>query len=152
MINRTRVFGGMAVAFALVASMGLVACGGGSPSYKDGTYTGQSAVFEDEDGGNGNGYGVATVTIKDGKIAACEFKTYEPDGTLKEGTEYGMVNGKIGNQDYYNKAQKALAANPIYCQQLVDTGMLEGVDVVSGATISYGEFQEAVQYALDQAK
>lgn len=135
----------------LALAGGLLACGGGAVTYKDGTYTGQSAVWEDEDGGNGNGYGVATVTIADGKISACEFTTYEPDGTKKEGESYGMVNGAIGNQDYYNKAQRALAANDVYAEKLVATGVLDGVDLVSGATISYGEFQEAVQNALDQA-
>lgn len=144
--------GGMLASAVLVASMGLAACGGGEVSYKDGTYTGQSSVWEDADEGNGNGYGVATVTIKDGRIVGCEFNTYEPDGTLKQGEEYGMVNGKVGNQDYYNKAQKALAANTMYADALVENGALELVDQVSGATISYGEFQEAVQNALDQAK
>ena len=138
------------VTLALAACLGLTACGGGV-TYKDGTYTGQSAVWEDAEDGNGNGYGVATITIKVGKITACEFSTYEPNGTLKEGAEYGMVNGKIGNQDYYNKAQKALAANPMYAEQLVNTGTVDGVDVISGATISYGEFEEAVRNALDQA-
>lgn len=132
-------------------ALALSACGGAA-SFKDGTYTGESTVWEDEDEGNGNGYGVATLTITDGKISACTFETYEPDGTKKEGAEYGMVNGKIGNQDYYNKAQRALAANEVYSQQLVDTGSLDSVDLVSGATISYGEFQEAVNAALDQAQ
>ncbi|MBP3893884.1 MAG: FMN-binding protein [Atopobiaceae bacterium] len=135
---------------ALGLSCALCACGG-SVTYKDGTYTGKSAVWEDEDEGNGNGYGVAEVTITDGKISACTFTTYEPDGTQKQGKEYGMVNGKIGNQDYYNKAQRALAANDVYAEQLVNVGNVDGVDLVSGATISYGEFQEAVQDALDQA-
>lgn len=136
---------------ALVMTFGLAACGGGSAKYKDGTYTGKSSVWEDEDEGNGNGYGVATITIKDGVIVGCEFNTYEPDGTLKEGKEYGMVNGKVGNQDYYNKAQKALAANTMYAESLVEKGSADLVDQVSGATISYGEFKEAVQAALDQA-
>ncbi|MBR3326363.1 MAG: FMN-binding protein [Atopobiaceae bacterium] len=147
-----RVMACAAASVALAATLGLVGCGGGEAHYKDGTYTGQSSVWEDEDGGNGNGYGVAKITIKDGAIVDCEFNTYEPDGTLKEGKEYGMVNGKVGNQDYYNKAQKALAANPMYAQALVDNGALELVDQVSGATISFGEFQEAVQNALDQAR
>lgn len=137
---------GVSIACALV----LAACGG-SVTYKDGTYTGKSAVWEDEDEGNGNGYGVAEVTITDGKISDCTFTTYEPDGTQKQGKEYGMVNGKIGNQDYYNKAQRALAANEVYAEQLVQTGTVDGVDLVSGATISYSEFQEAVGNALDQA-
>ena len=144
-MRRTKVLGA-----AFACALALVACGG-SASLKDGTYTGQSAVWEDEDEGNGNGYGVAEVTITDGKISACTFTTYEPDGTQKQGEEYGMVNGKIGNQDYYNKAQRALAANEVYADQLVQNGTVDGVDLVSGATISYGEFQEAVNNALDQA-
>ena len=133
----------------LVAVLGLTSCGG-SANYADGTYTAQSTVWEDEEDGNGNGYGVIEITIEDGAIVAAEFTTYEPDGTLKD-ENYGMVNGRIGNQDYYNKAQRALAANEQYCEQLVATGAVDGVDVISGATISYGEFQEAAQNALDQA-
>ena len=152
MTKATRLLSAFGVAGMFVATLGLTACGGGNVTYKDGTYTGQSSVWEDEDEGNGNGYGVATISIKDGSIVDCEFNTYEPDGTLKEGEEYGMVNGKVGNQDYYNKAQKALAANPMYAESLVENGSIELVDQVSGATISYGEFQEAVQNALDQAK
>ena len=146
-MKRNILLGGLAACLALA----LGACGG-SATFKDGTYTGQSAVWEDEDEGNGTGYGVAEITITDGKISACTFTTYEPDGTKKEGEGYGMVNGKIGNQDYYNKAQRALAANEVYADQLVQNGTLDGVDLVSGATISYGEFQEAVNAALDQAQ
>ncbi|MBQ9317896.1 MAG: FMN-binding protein [Atopobiaceae bacterium] len=146
-MKRNILLGGLAACLALA----LGACGG-SATFKDGTYTGQSAVWEDEDEGNGNGYGVAEITITDGKISACTFTTYEPDGTKKEGEGYGMVNGKIGNQDYYNKAQRALAANEVYADQLVQNGTLDGVDLVSGATISYSEFQEAVNAALDQAQ
>lgn len=146
-MKKATLLGGLAVGLTIA----LTACGG-SVSYKDGVYTGQSQVWEDEEEGNGNGYGVAEVTITDGKISACTFTTYEPDGTKKEGEAYGMVNGKIGNQDYYNKAQRALAANEVYAEQLVNVGNVDGVDLVSGATISYSEFQEAVQNALDQAK
>ncbi len=147
MSKRMMTCGVLAVSLAVL----LAACGGAA-SFKDGTYTGQSAVWEDEEDGNGNGYGVAELTITDGKISACTFTTYEPDGTKKEGETYGMVNGQIGNQDYYNKAQRALAANEVYAEQLVQNGTLDGVDLVSGATISYNEFQEAVNAALDQAQ
>ena len=70
----------------------LCACGG-SKSYKDGTYTGQSQVFEGDEEGNGDGYGVVTLTIKDNAITACEFQTYEPDGTLKD-DEYGRSTAR----------------------------------------------------------
>ena len=138
-----------ALAFACT---GLVACGGGgSASYKDGTYTAQSEIWEDEDEGNGNGYGVVTLTIKDGKISESEFKTYEPDGTLKD-KDYGKGNSSdVLNQDFYNKAQRAVAASKEYGEKLAEVGNPGAVDCISGATISWNEFQEAANAALDQA-
>ena len=128
----------------------LTGCDGGV-TYKDGTYTGQSEVHESEDGtDNGNGYGVVTITIKDGAISECEYKTYEVDGTLKD-ENYGMEDGRIANKDYYNKAQKANAACAEYASMLVQNGQLEGIDSISGATINYNEFVEAVENALAQA-
>ena len=35
---------------------------------------------------------------------------------------------------------------------LVQNGQLKGIDSISGATINYNEFVEAVNNALDQAK
>ena len=137
---------------ALVLCMGaLVACGGKAASYKDGTYTAQSSVYEDSEDGNGNGYGVIEITIKDGKISAADFKTYEVDGTLKD-KDYGKgASGQVSNQDFYNKAQKAVAACSEYADQLVSTGHVDAVDVISGATISHDEFVEAANDALKQA-
>ncbi len=127
----------------------LAACS--SASYKDGTYTGQSAMYEGEDDGSGAGYGVVTLTLKDNKITACEYNTYELDGTLKD-EEYGKKDGEVANQDFYNRAQRARLACPKYAEQLVAAGDLNKVDAISGATISYNEFKEAVKDALNQAK
>ena len=128
----------------------LAGCGG-SASYKDGTYTGQSAMYEGEDDGSGAGYGVVSLTLKDNKITACEYNTYELDGTLKD-ENYGKKDGEVANQDFYNRAQRARLACPKYAEQLVATGDLKKVDGISGATISYNEFKEAVTDALNQAK
>lgn len=128
----------------------LAGCGG-SASYKDGTYTGQSAMYEGEDDGSGAGYGVVKLTIKDNKITACEYDTYELDGTLKD-ENYGKKDGEVANQDFYNRAQRAVRAVPMYAEKLVETGDLSKVDGISGATISYNEFKEAVTDALNQAK
>lgn len=128
----------------------LAACGG-TASYKDGTYTGQSAMYEGEDDGSGAGYGVVVLTLKDNKITACEYNTYELDGTLKD-ENYGKKDGEVANQDFYNRAQRARLACPIYAEQLVATGDLKKVDGISGATISFNEFNEAVTDALNQAK
>jgi major membrane immunogen (membrane-anchored lipoprotein) len=126
--------------------------GCGSQNYADGTYTGKSSVYEsDEDEGNGNGYGVVTITIKDNAITACTYETYEPDGTLKD-TDYGMQNGEVANRDYYNKAQKAIAACGKYAENLVSKNDINEVDAISGATINYDNFTEAVMDALKQAE
>ena len=140
----------LALFFALCLAVGLLAGCGGADSYKDGTYTGKSTVFEGDEG-EGDGYGVVTLTIEGGAITACDFKTYEPDGTLKD-EDYGKQNGEIANQDYYNKAQKALAGANEYAKILVEVGDYHAIDSISGATISYNQFMEAVDDALYQAK
>ena len=139
------------IAFAAVLALALTGCG--AKTYADGTYTAQSQEYvnDDEDETAGNGYGVVTLTITDGKISACEFKTYELDGTQKD-EDYGKENGEVANKDFYNKAQKALAACDKYAQALVEAGDLSGVDAISGATVNYNEFREAVGEALKQAQ
>lgn len=136
-----------------VLLIGALLCGCGEKTYKDGTYTGQSAVFEGDEEGNGDGYGVVTLTIKDNKITACEFKTYEPDGTLKD-ENYGKVNGEVMNQDFYNKAQKAVQGSAQYASLFLESGSLNptDVDAITGATYSYDQFTDAVFNALEQAE
>ena len=142
-----------AISLAVVLTAGMLSgCGGKKVSYKDGTYEAQSSVFENDDGtDDGNGYGVVSLTITDGKISDCSFLTYEKDGTLKD-EEYGKEDGRIANKDYYNKAQKANAACAEYASMLVQNGQLDGIDSISGATINYREFKEAVEAALKEAE
>ena len=142
---------GFALAAGLSALM-LTGCGGKKVTYRDGDYEGKSSVYENEDGtDDGNGYGVVNITIKDGAISACTYHTYEVDGTLKD-EEYGKEDGRIANKDYYNKAQKANAACAEYADMLVQNGQLDGIDAISGATINYNEFVEAVENALKEAE
>ena len=143
-----------AISLAVVLTAGMLSgCSGGKKvSYKDGTYEAQSSVFENDDGtDDGNGYGVVSLTITDGKISECSFLTYENDGTRKD-EEYGKEDGRIANKDYYNKAQKANAACAEYASMLVQNGQLDGIDSISGATINYREFKEAVEAALKEAE
>lgn len=137
-------------ACALMLTAALSGCGDENRTYKDGTYTGKSAVFSGDEEGNGNGYAEVTITIKDNAITACEFKTYEENGTLK-GDDYGMVDGEIKNQDYYNKAQKAIKGSEQYAKDIIGKIKPEDVDSISGATYSYNQFTEAVLDALDKA-
>ena len=139
----------MRLASAFFLALCLTACG--EKTYADGTYQGRSADYVSEEGDEaGNGYGIVNLTISGGQITACEYKTYELDGTLK-GEDYGKENGEIKNKDFFNKAQKARAACDNYAQQLVAKQNVKDVDAVSGATVNYREFQEAVDDALKQA-
>ena len=137
----------------LLMGSALVLTGCGEKSYNDGTYSAQSETYvnEDEDDTAGNGYGVVELTIQNNAITACTFKTYELDGTQKD-EDYGKEGGIIANKDFYNKAQKALAACDKYAEQLVQKGNIKEVDAISGATVNYHEFQEAVTSALKQAE
>ena len=110
-----------------------------SGSYKDGTYSGRSQDHAADESGNGAGYGTVELTVRDNKITACTFQMFEPDGTLKD-DQYGAELSKENRL----KAQKAVQAGQKYAAGLTDA--------ISGATISYQEFQEAVEDALTKAK
>ena len=132
-----------------VALLALAGCSG-SGSYADGTYQGKSEMYEDNEGGDGDGYGEVELTISGGVITDCSFSTFQLNGDPKD-AEYGKEGGIVANQDYYNKAQRAVQACDQYPQQLVETGELKGVEAISGATINYNQFQDAVKDALSQA-
>lgn len=145
-----------AIAGALLlaaAAFVLAGCGGGSKNYADGTYEGKSDVYinEEEDTDEGNGYGVVSITIKDNAIVDCTYQTYTTDDVLKD-AEYGKEGGKVANKDYFNKAQKAVAACDKYAAALVEAGSIDGVDAITGATINYNEFKQAVETALKSAE
>lgn len=131
-----------------VLSLALLSgCRGSSDhvAYTAGIYIGTSG--EDDRGA----YGEVTLTIDNNQITGCNFVTWQTDGTTKD-ENYGKVNGEISNQDYYDKAQLAVAAMQQYARQLVEAQKLEDVDAISGATIAYNQFSEAVLDALEEAQ
>ncbi|MDR1972261.1 MAG: FMN-binding protein [Treponema sp.] len=123
----------------------LVLAGCGKAAYKDGVYTGRSG--EDDTGA----WGEVTVTIREGKLSDCRFVTWQKDGTVKD-EDYGKVNGEISNRAFYDKAQLAVEAMKKYAADYLRTGSLKDVEAVSGATIAYDQFLEAVEAALEGAK
>ena len=130
-------------------SVGICACGKSSETvnYTDGTYTGRSSDYQADESGVGAGYGQVEIEIKDNKIISCTFAMYELDGTVKDenyGSEYSKENRL--------KAQKAVQSAGKYAAGLVEKGSVDKVDAISGATISYNEFTEAVNDALSKAK
>lgn len=140
------------LAAALLAGCGGQNAGGSagakerSPSggYKDGTYTAKSGL--DELGGTG----VITLTIENGKITKADFRGIQVTGQPKD-SSYGKTIGNL-NQEYYNKAQKAVKGAAAYAPKLVETQDVDKVDAVSGATVSHDQFTEAVKKALKQAQ
>ena len=149
-ITRRQFITTSAAAAAIIASLGLSACGGsggsaraGGGSYKDGTFTGQSSTLEANV--DGDGYGIVTITVKDGKITEAEFQAFLPDGTPKD-KDYGKDGPR------YAVAQKVVATGDDYRAALVEAGTPEGVDAVSGATYLYDQFIEAANDALSKAK
>ncbi|MDR0597021.1 MAG: FMN-binding protein [Treponema sp.] len=138
-----RKFGGGLAGFVLLTV--LLAAGCGKAEYKDGVYAGKSGV--DDTGA----WGEVTVTITGGRVAGCEFITRQKDGTVKD-EDYGKVNGEISNRDFYEKAQLAVRAMEQYARVYREAGDLGKVEAVSGATIAYDQFAEAVEAALEGTK
>lgn len=131
-------------------SLMLTACGGNQASqnnnYADGTYSGRSSDFQEDESGNGAGYGEVQIEVKDNKVVSCTFTLYELDGKVKD-ESYGADLSKENRL----KAQKAVQSAEKYAELLVSKGTLDGIDAISGATISYNEFVEAVNNALGKA-
>ena len=138
---------GTAAAFA---ALGLAACSGGGQSgsatgsggYKDGTYTGESSVLDANV--DGDGYGIISITVENGKIVEATFQPFQVDGTPKD-KDYGKDGA------YYAVAQKVVSAGDEYSAALVETGSVDGVDVISGATFLHDQFVEAANNALSKA-
>ena len=91
------------------------------------------------------GYNPVEQAAIDGRLN--RMMTQLIDGTLKDET-YGA---ELSSENRL-KAQKAVQSADKYAAMLVDRGSLEEVDVISGATISYNEFVEAVKDALSKAE
>ena len=107
---------------------------------KDGIFEGESSL----DRALGRGYVV--IEIKDHKIVNADYIGRDLFGHVKD-ENYG---GDQGSADY-RKAQVAVKAIDKYVMQLADTQSLEQVDAISGATVSYIQFVEAVKSAVDKA-
>jgi major membrane immunogen (membrane-anchored lipoprotein) len=134
--------GGPVLGFLIVIVL-LASCG--KAAYKDGVYTGRSG--EDDTGA----WGEVTLTIGAGKVRGCEFVTWQKDGSVKD-EDYGKINGEISIRDYYDKAQLAVEAMKKYAAEYLKAGNIQDVEAVSGATIAYNQFLEAVENALEKAK
>lgn len=112
--------------------------------YEDGTYRGKSSTYGQEDDLD-SGYAIVTFSVADGKITECELKTYELDGTLK-GEEY-YTNANLDTNQKRN-AKTAVEACVEYANMLITSQSIDDVDCISGATLNYNQFVDAVNKAL----
>jgi major membrane immunogen (membrane-anchored lipoprotein) len=134
---------GVVGTFLVLVVLALGGCA--KAAYKDGVYTGRS-------GGDDKGaWGEVTLSVTGGKISGCEFITRQKDGSIKD-ENYGKVNGEISNRDFYDKAQLAVEAMKKYAADYIKAGNIKDVEAVSGATIAYNQFLEAVEQALEKAR
>ncbi len=112
-------------------------------AYKDGTYqyTGKK---------DGEGYLVeGTMVISDGLIQSMEWQIVDDHRHRVFDETYEEV---FGNDTYKQQCRDDLSGMKTYAPALIDKQEVGDVDAVSGATWSYGKFQEAAAALLEQAK
>ena len=105
---------------------------------EDGTYTGESEV--DQRGWKG----VVEITVADGRITEVNFDELNEEGNRKsEQEEY--------NQNWEAQAGiSAQEAYPGYANALIETQDIDEVDVITGATSTFGKFVKAVEDAFER--
>ncbi|MCM3898710.1 FMN-binding protein [Schaalia meyeri] len=117
-----------------------------SKPLNDGTWTAQSNA---DDQGS---VGTITITVEGGRITATSYETTLADGTDK-GSDYGKSSaGEVFNEDYYKKAQAAVASYQEYSENLTKVGDPAKVDVITGATVAHQQFVQAAIRAIAAAQ
>lgn len=109
---------------------------------KDGTWTAESSTHKLL------GKSAIALTIQDHKITKVVFTGYTIDGRVKA-EDYGQDEQSNG---LTKKAQLAVKAMKSYAAQLQENQELSKVDAVTGATVSYEQFNEAAKKAIEKSK
>ncbi len=132
----------------LVGTLVLSGCGGNSQpanTLPDGDYTGQSSIESD------GTYGIVNFVVSDGDIVDASFVMYDPDGTPHD-ESYGLgSNGKPADQEFYQRAQNAIAAEKQYVSEFIEVGDQTQVEAVAGGSLSYRLFRSAIDDAIANA-
>lgn len=123
----------------MLAALLLGGCGGSK--MKDGFYTAEMSEFE---------FGwkeYVCILVKDEKIVSAEFNAKDPNGYVKAWDNEYMRNMKtFGGMTYPNEYTRA------YVEDLLKKQTAEGIDTVSGATTSGGNFKRLAEAVIAQAK
>ena len=106
---------------------------------KDGTYEASaSGAFGDT---------CVLLTLREGRIVDCELTAIDKEGKVKD-EHYGEGGGEADRR----MAQIALQGMRQYPGMLLEAQDVEKLDAVSGATVTFREFQAAVKEALEKAR
>ena len=90
--------------------------------------------------------------VEGGRITSTSYETTLADGTDK-GANYGKNSaGEVFNEDYYKKAQAAVASYQEYSDNLTKVGDPAKVDVITGATVAHQQFVQAAIRAIAAAQ
>lgn len=148
----------LGIAFLLSAGLVIAGCGDDKPAQKDDGKAAQQeasldmtgvkdGTFSADSGEAKVGHSHVELTIKDGTVTKVVHTGIDKNGNVKD-EHYG--EGKEPGAQ--KKAQNAYKAIGSYAAQLESKKDLAQVDAVAGATISYDQFKEAVEKAVDEAK
>lgn len=136
-------FSSVAVAVALLSGCSSSADSVAASTLPDGTYQGQSAVEDD------GSYGVVSFSVSSGVVSDASFVIYDEDGTPHD-ENYGLgSDGTITNEEFYQRAQNAVAAEKEYVSEFEETGDQNEVETVAGASLSHRLFLDAVAQAIN---
>lgn len=125
---------------AIVLLLAVSGCKAKKSGLVDGYYTAEMSAFS-------HGWKeFVSIRISDGKIVTVEYNAKSPSGFIKSWDIQYMrnMNGVTGT--YPNRYTRAYAAS------LLEAQSVEGIDAVSGATSSGGNFEQMVALLLDKAK
>ena len=124
----------------LIFSIMLLAGCGGQTGLQDGYYTAQASEFS-------HGWKeYITIMVKGGNIVSVEYNAENASGFIKSWDNAYMQNMLHTNGTYPNEYTR------YYAGQLLEGQGDGGIDVLSGASSSWGSFQKLAEAVLEQAK
>lgn len=130
----------------IIGTLILSGCGGGSQASQpasalpDGDCSGRTEAEKD------GSYGIVKFSVADGSVSKASFVIYDADGTPHDETY-----GQGGNQEFFQRAQNAVAAEKQYVSEFVESGDQTQVESQAGASLSYRLFRAAIDNAIENA-
>lgn len=125
---------------ALIFSVMLLTSCGEQTGLQDGYYTAQASEFS-------HGWKeYITIMVKGGNIVSVEYNAENASGFIKSWDNAYMQNMLHTNGTYPNEYTR------YYAGQLLEGQGDGGIDVLSGASSSWGSFQKLAEAVLEQAK